>query len=528
MLELGDDPPNGVTENAWALAEQLERVPVSERGPYRTRWLRAVAAIRDAGERSRLIATKGVKVFSLPNKTLHDLLAAELAQQPTAERPLTPEELAALRAEAAPILEATNPLDMVGQEFARLGLGGNENPAKLIYLAATGRVLPPQQTRKGSMQAHAQVVAESSAGKSYTTEVVLDTFPPSSVLKHGAGSPKALLYDETPFKHTVLFYKEMDSLPGTESDDVNAAASAIRGLLADDELSWDVVVDHALVQKRREGPTTLITTTTAKADSRQFDTRLFALAISTDAKQLAAALEAQADLELSDTPPTVSPAVRAVQAYIQALAPIDVIIPFVRPLHRLIKAPRMDAPVLRDAARIRTLIKASAILHIHHRRRQPDNRLVAQLADYEVVRTLLRDSYDYAVTGATPAMRELWTMVHRYPGESQSQLAARLGVSQPTISARVKTALARGWLVNGEFRRGYAMKLFPNDPVPDGCALPTVAEVAAAWGAPPEARRSSADPSPPDFQGMELVAPALSGRNGPAHDAVKPPRVAMR
>jgi hypothetical protein len=410
--------------------------------------------------------------------------------------PLSVEAIAQLREDAASILEAENPLEAIKKELRRLGLGGDPKPGLVLYLAGTGRVLGK---RKGAIQAHGQVIAEAGSGKSYLSDLVFSTYPARAVVRYSASSPKVLLRDTRPLQHRVILYSEMDSIPGAQSgDDEQAAASAIRELLQNDELIYHVVgkddAGRSVVEVcRRAGPTALFTTTTRRASSRQFDSRLFALELDTTSQQLREALDAQADLELTDELPAPTPAVVAVQAYLQALAPLDVVIPYIRPLHALLQVSRVDVRILRDAARLRTLIKAATLLHIAQRERNAAGRLIATYDDYQLVIDLLADTYEHTVTGVTEKMRELVATVAANPGSSQTKLASLLQVSQSAIAQRVKVALERRWLADTAWPRGlgYAQQLQVGEPLPHPCGLPSVEQLKAwkpqaqrvAWGA---------------------------------------------
>src|SRR5207249_8685934 len=113
----------------------------------------------------------------------------------------------------------------------------------------------------------------------------------------------------------------------------DSAASAIRNLLQEHELSWDVTIRDAETGKyvahkiRKPGPTTFLTTGVRPLADDQYATRVFSLEAPEDVKRVRAALRKQADLELH--PPTAAdPALVAHQEYLQALAPWDVTVPF--------------------------------------------------------------------------------------------------------------------------------------------------------------------------------------------------------
>jgi len=109
-------------------------------------------------------------------------------------------------------------------------------------------------------------------------------------------------------------------------------------------------------------------------------------------------LKAQAKLELEGVSAPDCCLV-AMQLYLQLTAPIAVVVPFVDELAeaiaRLGSAPR----IMRDFARLVSLVKAVATLRQYRRPRDCAGRIVAELTDYETVRGLVEEMYADSTTG---------------------------------------------------------------------------------------------------------------------------------
>ena len=161
----------------------------------------------------------------------------------------------------------------------------------------TSRLL---EMRTGAMPVHLLLTGPSSGGKSYTLGVVKALMPAESYHVIDAGSPRVLIYDESSLEHKALIFGEADSLPAGED---NPAASAIRNLLQDHQLHYEVAIrnretgEYEVKQVRKPGPTVLITTSTRPLGD-QLMTRFFTLEIGDSREQISAALETQAGLEI--------------------------------------------------------------------------------------------------------------------------------------------------------------------------------------------------------------------------------------
>jgi len=366
------------------------------------------------------------------------------------------------------------------------------------------------------MPAHLLLLGSASTGKSFTKNVALRLLPPEAYHEIDAGSPRVLIYDDASLEHRVIIFGEADSLPAGED---NPAASAVRNLCQDHHLHYKVTVrdaetgDYAVKDVCKPGPTTLITTATRRLGP-QLDTRLFILEVPDGQEQLGSALRAQAVLELQGGTPTPDPALVAYQLYLQRRAPWDVVVPFADQLAEHIARQPMENRVVRDFARLLTLIKAVAVIRHHRREWDSAGRLVAEAEDYAKVYELVSDIYRASASGASQGVREAVRAVAELLTDASgpvtvTQVAAFLGWSKMAASRRVSAALKGGWLTNSESRKGYPYHLGIGEPLPaESGLLPPESlrcnAVTPLTGTEGEPRRSS-DPAENLFSLSEKV-----------------------
>jgi len=385
-----------------------------------------------------------------------------------------------LAAAAGAVLAAEDPLDLVEASIRAHGYGGDTRPVMIAYCGMTSRVLA---MRFGAMPAHLLFLGPASAGKSYTVQTCTRLLPAEAYHAIDASSPRVMIYDDADLRHRVVIFGEADSLPAGED---NPAASALRGLLQDNYLHYKFTMRdketgaYTVHEIEKEGPTVLVTTA-VKSLGDQLMTRLFTVEMADDPAQVQAALRTQAALELTGARPP-DEALIAFQAYLQARAPWQVVVPFVDRLAAAIARSAAAPRILRDFSRLLALIKSVAVLRHHRRRVDERGRLMAAIADYETIRQLCGGLFTDSVTeGASARVREAVAAVcELYAERAQSEnitaakVAKRLEISRPAASRRLGMAIAMGWVVNSEHRAKHPWILEPGEPMPETSALPVL------------------------------------------------------
>lgn len=473
-------PGKGIFPPSWGeylkgLAVYVWQEPVAEDFVLRV--------LKSAPDLRYITAPDGIKDVSEAHIQGHDVpaliegLKAKAESGQALKARSDNERLAQLYIEAKAVIEAEDPLELIKDAIRGQGYGGDLKPAVIIYLAVTSRLLA---MRAGAMPVHLLLTGVSSTGKNYTLDRVLALLPAEAYYAIDAGSPRIIIYNDAPLEHRVLIFKEADSLPAGED---SSSASAIRNLLQDHYLHYEVTVrdpdtgDYTAREKNKPGPTVLITTS-VRSLGTQLMTRLFTLEFGDSKEQIGAALETQGILETEGSKPLDGSLV-AFQHYLQLKAPLKVVVPFSKELAKgmakMASAPR----ILRDFARLLSLIKSCTIIYHNWRQTDGQGRLVATLTDYETVRNLINDMYIDSSTGATSEIRKLVEVVRaldasRTEGEriTNTALAKELETGVKQVTRRAKRAIKQGWLVNREQRKSYPADYAPGESMPETEGLP--------------------------------------------------------
>lgn len=430
------------------------------------RVIRAPAGIKDLSEAHIL----GYPIATVMTELREQAVAIELIRDELARQ-----HMADQARQAAPVLDAPDPLPLIEHALRRLGYGGDIRPALIAYLATTSRLL---KMRDGSMLAHLLLSGTPSAGKSWTVKCVLRLLPEGAYVVIDAGSPRALIYTDADLCHRVVVFGEADSLPAGEDD---SAASAIRNLLQDGYLRYTTTVRDSVTGKftthqvEKPGPTVVITTAVRKPGG-QLITRFFAVEMADTHEQLRAALETQAQREVS-TPADPDPALIAFQSYLQARVPWDVQVPFAPLLATEITQSPAAPRILRDFERLLSLIKVVTVLRHRQRKTSFEGRLIAQIEDYATVWKLTNDIYADSVSDINEKTCQTVARVAELRGRgvrpiSVTRLADELKISKMAASRRVQVALKGGWLINRESRDGQPYDLDLGEPLPTREGLP--------------------------------------------------------
>lgn len=361
------------------------------------------------------------------------------------------------------LAQSTDILAKVVEAVRACALVGEERAVKLIYLAVTSRILP----RIVSVA----IKGPSSGGKSYLVEMTLGLFPPEAVYVLTAMSERVLAYGGEPLAHRIIVFFEAAGLSG------DFGTYLIRSLLSEGRISYDFVEktkDGLRVRRiEREGPTGMITTTTASHLHPENETRLVSVTVTDTQEQTKAIMLAQAKRQGASTSVDLS-RWHALQRWL-SLNATEVVIPFGTSLAHLI--PAVAVRLRRDFSTILALIEAHALLHQANRARDIGGAVMATIEDYAAVYEIARDLISQgAGATVTATVRETVKAVDQSVKAgaaevSVSKLGKALGIDKSSASRRVNDALAAGYLKNLEDKRGRPARLILGDPMPDDLEL---------------------------------------------------------
>ena len=397
---------------------------------------------------------------------------------------------------AQPLLDAPDLLDQLGAAIRDAGYTGDPRPPLIAYVALTSRLL--------ERPINVAFVAPSGAGKNRAVDAALAFVPAEAVHELKAGTPRALIYSDADLAHRYVIVAEADSLP-----EDGPAASAVRSLVTDSRFIYEVVEhnpktgQHGTRRIEKNGPTGLITTGT-KSLRTQLSTRTLEVPLRDDAEQTRAIMWAQAHA-VDDTPkarPDYAPFL-ALQQWLELGGERRVTVPFSAALAALLPADAVR--MRRDFPQMLTAIRSLALLQQRRRVRSATGAIEAAIEDYAAVRYLLADVFDgIATEGLTPVMRQTVDAVGPDEAITLTALATRLAIAKSTASHRVSRAVARGWLVNTETRKGCPAKLSRGEPLPDDASvLPLPDRVWEVFECSPPAPGASPPPPRPSGDAEE-------------------------
>jgi hypothetical protein len=425
----------------------------------------ATSRIRDRVRLVRLNPLKDVSALYLDDparfsERWRQALAAAVPWQDEAQRNAEA-EAARMKEAAGNLIGEPNILGRFAAEVERIGLVGEAVNAKIMFLALTSRLFerPVSVAIKGV----------SSGGKSFTVERVLQFFPVEAYFERTGMSERALAYSDEDFRHRHLVIYEAAGMTG------DFASYLIRSLLSEGRIRYELVekTSHGLKPRLivKEGPTGLITTTTAAKLHPENETRLLSLAVKDTAEQTRAVMLAIAADQAPKNAAVEFEPWHALQRCI-AHGERRVSVPYAAKLAALI--PPAAVRLRRDFKLLLTLVRAHALLHRETRDRDHQGSIVATISDYAAVRDLIVDVIAEGVEARVPDTVRQTVEAVRQLGKTEvslGDLVKALKLDKSAVHHRVRKAIERGYLVNHETGKGRPARIGPGEPMPDTIQL---------------------------------------------------------
>jgi hypothetical protein len=424
--------------------------------------------------RAEVAETLGIRVG-----TLDDLVATERRTKRSI-KPAPPKvDAKKEKKTAGDLVGEPDVLTRFGRAIESAGLVGETTNAKILFLALTSRLFerPVSVAVKGV----------SAGGKSFTVESVLKFFPQSAYFARTGFSEKALYFSEEDFQHRFIVLFEADAM------DSDYVSYVVRTLLSENRLSYELPVKTPdgikpqLLEK--EGPTGLITTTTAARLHPENETRLLSLGVTDTKQQTQAVMKTVA----ADRVAAFDYAQwRAFQAWLST-GERRVVIPYAPWLAT--KVPPVAVRLRRDFGMLLSLIRSHAVLHRETRDKDERGRIIATPADYAAVHALVEGLFAEGIEATVPpTIRETVTCVRDCLGNpgtnrnddgaptvSLTALAKELGLDKNSVHHRVRKAIAAGYLSDQETRRGKAAQIVLAEPLPEEGEILPAPGVLECW-----------------------------------------------
>ena len=266
---------------------------------------------------------------------------------------MTPED----QAEALEALRSPDLLDRIAGDFEALGIVGETTNLLAGYILSISRKLDRPQ--------HLLIQSSSAAGKTVLMDAILSLAPPEDVVKFSAMTGQALFYlDDVDLRHKILAIAEE---AGAEKADY-----AIKLLMSDGGLTIATTMKDEKTgnlvarEKRKEGPTMVMMTTTNAEVAEEKANRMLILSADEDREQTRRIHERQRESQTlaGRLKQQEQDAVRRRHQNMQRLIQPYVV---VNEHARRLTYPDTCLRTRRDHGKYLALIEASALLHQHQR-----------------------------------------------------------------------------------------------------------------------------------------------------------------
>lgn len=369
------------------------------------------------------------------------------------------------------LLEATDQLEVYRDEISEQGFAGPTETTELVYVAFTssGRDKPVSLGLLGA----------TASGKNENVDRGEERIPPEAVYAADSMSEHAIIFSDRSFKNVTIVLREFTAV---NQDGSSRGSSLIRGIISSNKITYRGSKDGEAVDIEKEGPTSLIFTTTRVVED-EMDSRVLSASPREGPVQTRAICKAIADEVRPDSIPTPQPdftAWLACQRWLRTHGEKRIVVPYADYLAETV--PAEDTRMNRDFRQIIQVICTLAFMHQKNRERDRNGSVVANLDDYKNAYRLLKPVLAQTLEGVSPATREAIEGVaklNQADGVSYVKLGEALKITSEAARKRCATALRRRYLVNKEAgQKGRAARLTVGDKLPDAKAvIPNPAEV---------------------------------------------------
>ena len=342
-------------------------------------------------------------------------------------------------AQAREILASPDLIDQVVNDIHSMGVAGETDLARIIYLVGTSRLL--ERPLAAIVRGH------TSAGKSYVINSVAKLFPPEMVIHAHRITPQALVH--LPQGSLVRRFVVAGERSLKRDSDAVEATRALREMLGDGYLSKLITVKDkkggfATQEIHQPGPIAYVESTTLGATEILDEDRSRCLLLTVDetAEQTQRIIMGEATRRAGTLVPSNDKAqvVLKHHAMQRMLRPVRIQIPYAPDVGRQFPANTVEAR--RIFPHLLSLIEGSALLHQYQRSSVNDNGkiIVATTEDLVLATSLLSEYLSQRLHGipSKSAVR-LWENL-RQNGKELFTIA-----EAATISSKSQTAV-RGYL----------------------------------------------------------------------------------
>ncbi|MGO9138150.1 MAG: CHC2 zinc finger domain-containing protein [Syntrophales bacterium] len=324
-------------------------------------------------------------------------------------------------------------LDVINQA----GVVGERQTVAMYFCAMDSRLLPDNFTNPNTLSLKNS--GHFGAGKSFTLTICTQIYPEECYFMITNGSAKSLYFLKGGLKHKVLIVTEGFQFETNHATDSELVYS-IRSLISEGRVSYCVVEkgedgNLVTIEKKIEGPTSFITTTTLETLEGQLEDRLFTIHPDEGIQQTKDILTMLAAQKDGSFVGLNKKTIDSWKEFHRSLKPVEIVIPFASKIATFININSIVPISTRRAfKRVMTVIQSVTCSYQHQRKKDDKGRLLAEISDYWMALQIVSEAFRENMGSQDKKTEERFSFIEEKEKVTSRELAEKFGVSATAIS----------------------------------------------------------------------------------------------
>nr|WP_231715830.1 hypothetical protein [Desulfosarcina widdelii] len=329
----------------------------------------------------------------------------------------------------------------------RSGVVGERNVIAMYFAALDSRLLPEDGASPNALAI--KNAGHHGSGKSFSLKKCLELYPKEAYLLITNGSAKSLYYLPNGLKHCALIVAEAFQFQANNAGD-SELVYVTRSLLSEGCVAYQVPQkdedgNFVTVEKRLDGPTSFITTTTIDKLEAQLEDRLFTIHPDESMDQTRSIMNMTAKIKSGEFEGVDKATQATWKLFHSMLRPVDVIIPYAGQIaSHLQQGDKLPIATRRAFNRVLAIIQTVVCAYQFQRSKDDKGRLMAEMSDYWMALQIVREAFRETLGHQSKEAEHRIDFIRQNGPVQYGALASEWGVSKSAL-----TGWVRGKLIDG-------------------------------------------------------------------------------
>ena len=338
-----------------------------------------------------------------------------------------------------------NRIDVVNNS----GVVGERNVIAMNFSALDSRLLPEDTASPNALAI--KNAGHHGSGKSFTMKKCLELYPEESYHLITNGSAKSLYYLPDGLKHRALIVAEAFQFQTNNAAD-SEFVYVVRSLLSEGRVSYQVPQKDEdgkfiTVEKRLDGPTSFITTTTIDKLEPQLEDRLFTIHPDESMEQTRSIMTMTAKIKDGSFEGVDKATMDAYKLFHSQLKPVDVVIPYAGQISEYLqRGEKLPIAARRAFNRVMAIIQTVVCAYQFQRSRDSKGRLEAEISDYWMALQIVREAFRETLGHQSKVAALRINFIQENAPVQYGTLVSEWGVSKSNLTGWVRGKIYDGIL----------------------------------------------------------------------------------